>query len=159
MTAPERIWADGAEDRLLHIIPQSFYHGEATIYGAPDALKRLGEALIEASQTGSETTLRDVMPKDGEGYEVVILPRDQWQIEDEAPMPYAQLGLPWDLEPTDTLTPEEMRTVREALEAAKERLQYCADIFMDQGCKSRERACDNAAGGIIRALALLKEKG
>lgn len=86
---------------MLHVYAQSFYHGEAIITGSPEALRRLGEAILKASKSahGKETTV-NMMTNDGEGYQVVIRP-DSQQAFDKAPLPYAQLGLPWDFEPSN----------------------------------------------------------
>lgn len=94
------IWSDDVAARLLHILPQQIYHDTVVIYGAKDALRRLGNALISAAETGLDVELKDVMASDGEGYCVVIKPCDQWQMA-QAPMPYAQIGLPWEFESKD----------------------------------------------------------
>jgi hypothetical protein len=94
MSEPEDFWGQ----RLLHIIAQDDCHAEALILGVPAALRRLGEALIEASQTGQPVRVPDFMVTDGEGYPVVILPLDKALMDKTAPKPYAQLGLPWELE-------------------------------------------------------------
>jgi len=50
------IWDEEAAKMLLHILPQATYHDDAAIYGAPDALRRLGEALIAAARSGEPQT-------------------------------------------------------------------------------------------------------
>ena len=128
--APERIWAEGIAERLLHIIAQDVQHADATIYGSPEALSRLGYALIDAATSGQDQVLRDVMVKDGEGYHITICPRDEWQMNNEAPYPYAQAGLPWELEPAirsdlHAAALAERDALREALELAHAALRGC----------------------------------
>lgn len=90
------IWPKEVRKNLLHIFAQSIYHGDAQIHGSNDALRRLGEALIKASKTGQgrETHIA-MMASDGEGYRVYIRPMSDEQME-TGPLPYAQLGLPWE---------------------------------------------------------------
>jgi hypothetical protein len=95
MTKPENPW----EENLLHIIAQDDCHADASIWGTPLALKRLGQALIEASETGREIRLSGFLVKDGEGYEVAVFPQGEGQMMASAPRPYAQPGMPWELEP------------------------------------------------------------
>ena len=74
------------------------YHGQASIRGSNDALKRLGEALIKASKSGQGAeTVVCMMASDGEGYAVTIMPMSDQQM-DIGPLPYATMGLPWEHE-------------------------------------------------------------
>lgn len=101
MMIGNNIWDDEGRSWLLHILPQSVYHGPAGIRGSPMALRRLGEALIEASEKGQcEVVEVQMMASDGEGYTVEIRQMSDQQMED-GPLPYAQFGLPWDFTDRD----------------------------------------------------------
>ena len=93
----EPIWGADVAKMLLHIIPQPTNHFPARIYGSPDALRRLGESLIKASSKGRPQIVGNVMVSDGEGYEIEIFPKNQWEMETVS-LPYAQLGQAWDFE-------------------------------------------------------------
>lgn len=86
------VWPDEARSRLLHLIPQPYEHADAEIRGSPEALLRLGYALIEAAklpQTASHKV--EMMAADGEGYAIKIYPMSDKQMDD-GPIPYATLG-------------------------------------------------------------------
>ena len=92
------LWSEDVRALLLHVLPQPTYHADAEIRGAPEALRRFGEALIEASTLGQgEETRIEMMASDGEGYSIVIRPMSDRQM-DSGPLPYAQLGHSWDFE-------------------------------------------------------------
>lgn len=92
------IWQPDVREKILHVYAQEIYHGDAVIVGSNDALRRLGNALIDASKKGqgAETQVSMVC-SDGEGYRVRIRPMSDQQIE-TSPMPYAQLGQSWEFE-------------------------------------------------------------
>jgi hypothetical protein len=85
------------EAQLLHIIAQDCHHNPAIFYGHPAALAKLGRALLASAESGKGQNVTGFMATDGEGYTIEIHPLDGAQM-DQAPMPYAQLGLPWKLE-------------------------------------------------------------
>lgn len=92
------IWDEADRQNLLHILPQAIYHGPAEIRGSPVALRRLGDALIAASEMRqTESVTVKMMASDGEGYGVVIRPMSDEQM-DAGPLPYAQLGHSWEFE-------------------------------------------------------------
>ena len=93
----EPIWTEDVAAQLLHILPQSTNHDDCTIVGAPEAIRRLGEALIMTADGGKARIVKNLMARDGEGYHINIQLRDQWAME-EVPMPYAQMGQPWDFD-------------------------------------------------------------
>ncbi len=92
------IWPQKFRDKLMHILPQSTYHGDAEIRGSRQALYRLGVELIKSAQgerpSGGSVTM---MASDGEGYAVKIFPMSDQQM-DSSPLPYAQLGQVEDFE-------------------------------------------------------------
>lgn len=128
------IWHDDVAASLLHILPQSHHHGDCEIYGTPEALRRLGEALISAAKTGENTTLSGVMPRDGEGYHVQITPIDQRQME-KVPLPYAQLGHSWDFDPAGEMQ----------IESLLQQAQQTVDRYiLEKMEESRDRAFDRS---------------
>ena len=82
---------------LLHVYPQAEYHDTLHIVGEPNALYRLGVALCNAAKRGGEHNLKSLMTGDGEGYDVLIQTAAPDTMS-QAPLPYAQLGLPWEFE-------------------------------------------------------------
>lgn len=87
-------WDAEARTRLLHIFAQSFYHGDARIVGSPEALRRLGEALLAAAKLaqGDDALGVNMMASDGEGYRVKIQPMSDEQI-DAGALPYSTPGI------------------------------------------------------------------
>jgi len=95
------IWTDDVRSKLLHILPQDTYHGEAEIRGSKDALLRLADALTDAAEKGQCSEVKvEMMVSDGEGYWVIIRAMSDQQIS-EGPLPYAQLGQFWDFDRCD----------------------------------------------------------
>lgn len=91
------LWTADARRLLLHLLPQCTYHDPAEIRGSPEALRRLGEALLRAAGRGRQTESHEVemMASDGEGYWITIRPMSDEQMG-AGPLPYAQLGQPWE---------------------------------------------------------------
>ena len=92
------IWAEDTRSKLLHIYGQTHHHGSARIHGSPDALRRLGNALIAASRKTQcdDAVMIEMMASDGEGYGVLIRPMSDQQM-DQAEMPYCTPGFHWPL--------------------------------------------------------------
>lgn len=75
---PEKIWPAAVLPKLLLIYGQKWEHEDAQIYGTPEALRRLGEACIAASEKPEGQTVSvEMMATDGEGYAVSITPRQE----------------------------------------------------------------------------------
>ncbi len=111
------IWDSRARSRLLHVIPQHINHAPLQIRGSRVALRRLGNALIDAAESGKQdTSTVEMMASDGEGYNVEISPMSDQQMED-GPLPYAQLGYPWDFERCWNC--DELHAAREEVEEIK----------------------------------------
>ena len=126
------LWSEEARAELLHILPQGTYHDQAEIRGSNVALRRLGEALIEASKKGQCQQVKvSMMAADGEGYQVVIQPMSDQQI-DAGPMPYAQLGQDWEFIRNDTKSAHIVHNAPALIEAGKraeKELLWAADQF------------------------------
>lgn len=90
------VWPDDAREKLLHILPQTYYHFPAQIRGSSAALRRLGEALLHAAAL-SQCSVHEVemMAADGESYVVEIRPMSDEQM-DASPLPYSTPGIKWD---------------------------------------------------------------
>lgn len=93
----EAIWTREMAAQLLHVLPQSTNHDDCTIVGAREAIRELGVGLIMAADSKQDRAVKNFMARDGEGYHINIQLRDEWQME-EVPMPYAQMGQPWDFD-------------------------------------------------------------
>jgi len=111
--------SDEARKELLHILPQGTYHDQAEIRGSNVALRRFGEALIEASKKGQGQQVKiSMMASDGEGYQVVIHPMSDQQI-DAGPLPYAQLGQDWEFIRADSQSAHRLANLPALIEAAE----------------------------------------
>jgi hypothetical protein len=92
------MWDAKARSELLHVYPQAANHCNARICGSPDALKRLARALMDAAKaTPRAAQSVQMMTADGECYDLIVEPMTDKQIDD-MPLPYAQLGMPWDFD-------------------------------------------------------------
>jgi hypothetical protein len=92
------IWPQGVRKNLLHILPQESYHDSAFIQGSPEALRRLGNALIKASEMKQGDICEvEMMAADGECYAVEISPMSDQQMSTIS-LPYARLGHLWEFE-------------------------------------------------------------
>lgn len=112
------LWSEEARAELLHILPQATYHDQAEIRGSNAALRRLGEALMEASKKGQCQQVKvNMMASDGEGYQVVIQPMSDQQM-DAGSMPYAQLGQDWEFIRNDTKYAHIVHNAHALIEAA-----------------------------------------